>query len=88
MKDLKRTSLFSKHEELGAKNIGFCGWEMPVQYEGILKEHEACRNNAALFDTSHMGEFFFQGNLLFSGINDVTTVNVIELPIGKCKYGF
>lgn len=88
MQDLKRTALFSKHEELGAKNIGFCGWEMPVQYEGILKEHEACRNNAALFDTSHMGEFFFQGNLLFSGINDVTTVNVIELPIGKCKYGF
>ncbi|WP_024954568.1 glycine cleavage system aminomethyltransferase GcvT [Sulfurospirillum arcachonense] len=88
MDKLKRTALFEKHQELNAKNIGFCGWEMPVQYAGILKEHEACRNNAALFDTSHMGEFFFEGNLLFSGINDTTTVDVLKLPIGKCKYGF
>jgi len=88
MENLKRTALFDKHVELGAKNIGFCGWDMPVQYEGILKEHDACRNKAALFDTSHMGEFFFEGNLLFSGINDATTVDVLTLPIGKCKYGF
>ena len=88
MSELKRTALFEQHEKLGAKNIGFCGWEMPVQYEGILKEHEACRNSAAIFDTSHMGEFFFEGNLLFSGINDTTTVDVLQLPIGKCKYGF
>jgi aminomethyltransferase len=88
MQELKRTALFSKHQSLGAKNIGFCGWEMPVQYEGILKEHEACRNSAALFDTSHMGEFFFEGNLLFSGINEATTIDVLKLPIGKCKYGF
>ncbi len=88
MSELKRTALFDRHEKLGAKNIGFCGWEMPVQYEGILKEHEACRNGAAIFDTSHMGEFFFEGNLLFSGINDTTTVDVLQLPIGKCKYGF
>jgi len=88
MSELKRTALFERHEKLGAKNIGFCGWEMPVQYEGILKEHEACRNSAAIFDTSHMGEFFFEGNLLFSGINDTTTVDVLALPVGKCKYGF
>lgn len=88
MEKLKRTPLFEKHVELGAKNIGFGGWEMPVQYTGILKEHEACRNQAALFDTSHMGEFFFEGNLLFSGINDTTTIDVLNLPIGKCKYGF
>ena len=88
MSELKRTALFEQHEKLGAKNIGFCGWEMPVQYKGILKEHEACRNAAAIFDTSHMGEFFFEGNLLFSGINGTTTVDVIQLPIGKCKYGF
>jgi len=88
MSKLKRTALFDRHEKLGAKNIGFCGWEMPVQYEGILKEHEACRNSAAIFDTSHMGEFFFEGNLLFSGINNAITVDVLQLPIGKCKYGF
>ncbi len=88
MSELKRTALFDQHVKLGAKNIGFCGWEMPVQYEGILKEHEACRNGVAIFDTSHMGEFFFEGDLLFSGINEATTVDVLKLPIGKCKYGF
>jgi len=88
MSELRRTALFEQHEKLGAKNIGFCGWEMPVQYEGILKEHEACRNGVALFDTSHMGEFFFEGDLLSSGVNEATTVDVLALPIGKCKYGF
>ncbi len=88
MSELKRTALFEQHEKLGAKNIGFCGWEMPVQYEGILKEHEACRNSAAIFDTSHMGEFFFEGELNSSGVNDATTIDVLKLPIGKCKYGF
>lgn len=88
MSELKRTSLYEKHKALGAKNIGFCGWEMPVQYEGILKEHKACRQDVAIFDTSHMGEFFFEGNLLFSGINDTVTVDLLKLPIGKCKYGF
>lgn len=88
MAELKRTSLYEKHKELNAKNIGFCGWEMPVQYEGILKEHKACREEAAIFDTSHMGEFFFEGNILFSGINNTVTVDLLTLPIGKCKYGF
>lgn len=88
MSELKKTSLYEKHKELGAKNIGFCGWDMPVQYEGILKEHNACRQSAAIFDTSHMGEFFFEGNILFSGINNTVTVDLIQLPIGKCKYGF
>jgi aminomethyltransferase len=88
MPDLKKTSLYEKHKELGAKNIGFCGWEMPVQYDGILKEHEACREKAAIFDTSHMGEFFFEGNILFSGINNSVTIDLVSLPIGKCKYGF
>ena len=88
MDRLKRTALFEKHLVLSAKNIGFCGWEMPVQYEGILKEHEACRSRAALFDTSHMGEFFFDGDLSSSGVNASTTIDVLKLPIGKCKYGF
>ncbi len=88
MSKLKRTALFDRHKKLGAKNIGFCGWEMPVQFAGILKEHEACRNGVAIFDTSHMGEFFFEGDLRTSGVNDATTVDVVQLSIGKCKYGF
>jgi aminomethyltransferase len=88
MSELKRTSLYEKHKALNAKSISFCGWEMPVQYEGILKEHKACREDVAIFDTSHMGEFFFEGNILFSGINDTVTVDLIRLPVGRCKYGF
>jgi aminomethyltransferase len=88
MTELKRTVLFEKHQALNAKCIDFGGWHMPVQYEGILKEHAACRNGAAIFDISHMGEFFFKGDLTFSGINKATTIDVVKLPIGKCKYGF
>ncbi len=88
MEELKRTVLFDKHEQLHAKNIGFCGWEMPVQYVGVIKEHNACRNDVALFDISHMGEFFYEGDIANSGINNATTTDFVKLPIGKCKYGF
>ena len=88
MEKLKRTALFKKHEALQAKNIGFCGWEMPVQYESVIKEHDACRNAAALFDISHMGEFIFEGDIATSGVNSATTTDFVKLPIGRCKYGF
>ncbi len=88
MEELKRTVLFDKHNELNARNVGFCGWEMPVQYEGVIKEHDACRNAAALFDISHMGEFFYEGDIENSGINSATTTDFVKLPVGKCKYGF
>ena len=88
MEELKRTALFNKHKELNARNVGFCGWEMPVQYEGVIKEHDACRNGAALFDISHMGEFFYEGDIANSGINNSCTTDFVKLPVGKCKYGF
>ena len=88
MEELKRTALFDKHKELNAKNVGFCGWEMPVQYAGVIKEHDACRNGAALFDISHMGEFFYEGDIANSGINNACTTDFVKLPVGKCKYGF
>ena len=88
MSELLRTSLYEKHQALHAKNIGFCGWDMPVQYEGILKEYAACREKAALFDTSHMGEFFFFGDIATSGVNDAVSIDLTKLPVGKCKYGF
>ncbi|MDX1809632.1 MAG: glycine cleavage system aminomethyltransferase GcvT [Sulfurospirillaceae bacterium] len=88
MDELNRTVLFEKHQQLNAKSIGFCGWEMPVQYEGIIKEHDACRNAAALFDISHMGEFFYEGDIENSGVNVAATTDFAKLPVGKCKYGF
>ena len=88
MENLLNTALHEKHVSLGATNVGFCGWDMPVSYDGIIKEHGYCRDHAALFDTSHMGEFFFEGDIVSSGINEATTINIEILAIGKCKYGF
>lgn len=59
---IKRTALFEEHVALGARMVPFGGFEMPVQYAGILKEHEAVRNRAGLFDLSHMGQFILEGD--------------------------
>ncbi|MBT8344120.1 MAG: glycine cleavage system aminomethyltransferase GcvT [Sulfurovum sp.] len=88
MAELLKTPLHAKQQELKTKNVSFCGWDMPIQFDGIIAEHGYCRNDVALFDTSHMGEFFFKGNIKTSGINEATSVNIDALDIGKCKYGF
>ncbi len=53
---LKRTALHDRHVALGARIVPFAGWEMPIQYEGILAEHRAVRTAAGLFDLGHMGQ--------------------------------
>jgi aminomethyltransferase len=58
---LKRTPLYDTHRKLGARLVEFGGWEMPVQYSGIVEEHRAVRGAAGLFDISHMGEVRFSG---------------------------
>lgn len=58
---LKRTKLYNKHIELGAKMVPFAGFDMPVQYEGLTPEHHAVRNSVGMFDVSHMGEFSVKG---------------------------
>ena len=55
--ELKRTPLYDRHVAAGAKLVEFAGWEMPVQYAGVIDEHRAVRTAAGLFDVSHMGEF-------------------------------
>jgi len=55
---LKRTSLYEVHKTLGAKLVEFAGFEMPLQYSGIIDEHMAVRTSAGMFDVSHMGEFY------------------------------
>jgi aminomethyltransferase len=54
---MKRTALYDAHQKAGARFVEFGGWEMPVQYQGILQEHQAVREQAGVFDISHMGEF-------------------------------
>ena len=88
MEELLKTPLYARQQELKTKNVSFCGWDMPIQFDGIIAEHGHCRNDVALFDTSHMGEFFFKGDIKTSGINEATSVNIEALAIGKCKYGF
>ena len=58
---MHQTPLKQKHLNLGAKLVPFGGWEMPVQYEGILAEHMATRTKVAIFDICHMGEFIVEG---------------------------
>ena len=58
---MKRTPLYELHKALGARIVPFGGWEMPVQYKGIVEEHLATRSACGLFDVSHMGEVFVSG---------------------------
>jgi aminomethyltransferase len=83
---LKRTSLFSAHQKLGAKLIDFGGWEMPVQYTSISDEHLAVRNAAGIFDISHMGEVTVSGAGAAEFLNHTLTNDVCKLVPGEGQY--
>lgn len=85
MKKLK-TSLYNTHQQLGAKMVDFAGWEMPVQYSSIIDEHQTVRNNAGLFDVSHMGEFKFTGKDALSNLQYLVTNNVSRIKVGQVIY--
>ena len=61
MQTLRRTPLYEHHVAAGARLVPFAGWEMPVQYEGVIPEHRAVRTDAGVFDVSHMGELEVEG---------------------------
>jgi aminomethyltransferase len=82
----KRTPLYAVHKALGAKLIPFGGWEMPVEYSGIAKEHTAVRTSAGLFDVSHMGEFEIHGPEALDLIQHVTTNDASTLADGQAQY--
>lgn len=88
MEQLKSTPLSAQHRALGALMAPFGGWDMPIQYEGIIAEHRACREQAALFDICHMGEFIFSGDIVADGLEDVFTFSVVSIPLGRSRYGF
>ncbi|HLH00932.1 MAG TPA: glycine cleavage system aminomethyltransferase GcvT [Bryobacteraceae bacterium] len=83
---LKATPLNSQHRKLGAKMVDFGGWDMPVQYSGILDEHHAVRRNVGLFDVSHMGEIEIRGRDAFALTDSVTTNAVSKLAVGQAQY--
>jgi aminomethyltransferase len=83
---LKRTPLYDAHRALSARLVPFAGYEMPVQYEGVVKEHQAVRERAGLFDVSHMGELWLRGPDAMSVVSSLVSNAVIDLEVGRAKY--
>lgn len=83
---LKRTPLFPLAQQLKARFTGFGGWEMPVQFSGITKEHEAVRNSVGMFDISHMGKFTLQGKNLISQLQRLVPSDLSRLQPGQAQY--
>lgn len=86
MSNLKRTLLYDTHVALGARMVEFGGWEMPVQYSGILDEHHAVRNAAGLFDIDHMGQFDVTGKDALPFLQHVLTADISKLEMNQAGY--
>jgi len=83
---LKRTPLYECHREAGARLVEFAGWEMPVQYQGVIEEHRAVRTAAGMFDVSHMGEIRVKGPQAEALLQRLTPNDVAKLPPGRAHY--
>lgn len=83
---MSRTALYDKHVALGAKMVDFAGFEMPVQYSGINEEHFAVREKVGIFDVSHMGQFYVEGEKAKDLLQYICSNNVDNLENGKAQY--
>lgn len=83
---IKRTPFYQIHLDLGAKMVPFAGFEMPLQYSGLIDEHHAVRRNSGMFDVSHMGEFIVRGPQALDFLQWVTSNDVSKLVDGKVQY--
>ncbi len=83
---LRKLPLRDRHEAAGARFAPFAGWEMPLQYEGTVREHEAVRQRAGIFDVSHLGRVWVQGPEAAAALRSVTTFDVTGLLVGKAHY--
>ncbi len=83
---LRKTPLYAVHRESGAKMVPFGGWDMPVEYAGLIAEHLAVRQKAGLFDVSHMGELEIEGPAALRFLQRVTSNNVAKLVEGQAQY--
>jgi aminomethyltransferase len=84
--ELKKSPLHAKHVEAGARLVDFAGWAMPVQYDGVLKEHEAVRGAAGIFDISHMGQVFISGPGAEEWLESLLTNRVSKLGVNQGQY--
>lgn len=83
-----KTSLYDTHIALGAKMVSFGGFLMPVQYEGVTKEHLCVRENLGVFDVSHMGEFFIEGPNALPLLQNICSNDISKLIPGKAQYNY
>lgn len=83
---LLHTPLHAEHRALGARMVPYAGWEMPVQYAGLVKEHQAVRNAAGLFDVSHMGQMVIEGPAAERFVDGLVTGDITKLADGKALY--
>jgi aminomethyltransferase len=86
MADLRKTPLNAVHRESGARMVAFGGWDMPVEYSGLIAEHNAVRAAAGLFDVSHMGQFEVEGEGALAFLQRTTANNVAKLVDGQAQY--
>ncbi len=83
---MKKTSLHKKHLEQKARMVPFAGWEMPIQYSSIIKEHNSVRKQAGLFDISHMGKIVLKGAHSLPLLQHLTCNNVEKINVGQAQY--
>ena len=88
MADILNTPLTAWHASHGAKMAPFAGWNMPIQYEGILAEHRHTRESASVFDICHMGEFIISGQGVKEALMKAVSHSLETLAPGRCRYGF
>jgi len=83
---LQRTPLHDRHVALGARMVPFAGWEMPVQYEGVIQEHRAVRTDAGVFDVSHMGEIEVEGPQATALLQNLLSNDLDRIAPGEAQY--
>ena len=83
---MKKTSLYKEHKNLNAKLVDFAGYQMPIQYKGIIEEHLAVRRSCGIFDVSHMGEFIVSGEGAAEFLNEITINDISKMGIWQAQY--
>jgi aminomethyltransferase len=86
MQTLQRTPLHARHVELGARLVPFAGWEMPVQYDGVIAEHRAVRTDCGVFDVSHMGELEVEGPRAGELLQGLLSNDLDRIDVGEAQY--
>src|SRR5436189_5643842 len=86
MQTLQRTPLYERHVAMGARMVPFAGWEMPVQYEGVIPEHRAVRTGCGVFDVSHMGEIEVEGPRAHELLQGLLANDLDRVLPGQAQY--